>query len=184
MWRVCKNILPTKCRLRAKGLEVETNCDVCGRDKIVSHILWGCKIAAAIWSATRLKLPLLPESHLHFMDIAWEIRERCSVVDWELFAITGWSLWSNRNKLRHEGKEKTVAELVRFVADYAKEMRQPQQVHPHPSNLGTLSWTPPPPSIGWYKINTDGAVFGNIGCCDVGVVIGNDRDELMGSMSK
>ena len=80
MWRVCKNILPTKCRLRAKGLEVETNCDVCGRDKTVSHILWGCK-TAAIWSATRLKLPLLPESHLHFMDIAWEIRERCSMVD-------------------------------------------------------------------------------------------------------
>ena len=145
MWRVCKNILPTKCRLKAKGLEVETSCDVCGRDKTVSHILWGCKTAAAIWSATRLKLPLLPESHLHFMDIVWEIRERCPVVDWELFAITGWSLWSNRNKLRHEGKGKTVVELVRFVADNAKEMRQPQQVHPHPSNLGMLSWTPPSP---------------------------------------
>ena len=38
--------------------------------------------------------------------------------------------------------------------------------------------------MSWYKINTDGAVFGNIGCCDVGVVIGNDRGELMGSISK
>lgn len=162
MWRACRNILPTKCRLKSKGLKVDTKCDVCGRDETGCHILWECKTAAEVWSATKLKLPLLPETHLEFMDIVWEIMERCPMVDWELFAIMGWSLRSNRNILRHEGRGKKASELVRSAAEYAKEVRQPQDVQARPSNSGMLSWTPP--STGWYKINTDEAVFGNIGC--------------------
>ena len=77
------------------------------------------------------------------MDIVWEIRERCLAVDWVLFAITGWSLWSNRNKLKHDGSGKTVAEMVRFIVEYAKKVRQSHQVNPRPPNSGMLSWTPP-----------------------------------------
>ena len=70
------------------------------------------------------------------MDLVWEIRESCPEVDWELIAVTGWSLWSNRKKLKHEGKGKTAAEMVRIAADYVKEVRRPQQVHSRSSNSG------------------------------------------------
>ena len=182
MWRACRNILPSKCRLKSKGLDVETNCDICGREENTSHILWGCKTVAEVWSASKVKLPYLLETHLEFLDIVWEIRERCSVVDWELFVITVWCLWNNRNTIRHEGRGKTVVEMVWMAAEYAKEVRQSHQVQTRSSPPGKLSWSPPNP--GWYKINADGAIFGDIGCSGMGVVIRNENGQLMDSICK
>ena len=40
------------------------------------------------------------------------------------------------------------------------------------------------PKAGWYKVNTDGVTFEDIKSCGVGVVIKNERGELMGALSK
>ena len=37
---------------------------------------------------------------------------------------------------------------------------------------------------GKYKINTDAAVFQDLGCCGVRVVIRNDKGQMMGAMCK
>ena len=41
-----------------------------------------------------------------------------------------------------------------------------------------------PPKQGWYKVNIDGATFDDIKCYGVGVVVRNERGELMGALSK
>ena len=124
MWRAAKNIFPTKLRLKAKGIGQEDNCDLRGLCESSGHILWGCKVAAAVWSATKTKLHSLPEPHLNILDIVWEIKEHCLGVDWDLFAVTTWSLWNNRNLVRHGGQCKRPEVIVREVAEYLKEVRQ------------------------------------------------------------
>lgn len=122
-----------------------TCCDLCGNNENSGHIPWGCTAAAELWSATNLKLPSLPEPHLDFQDIMWEIRERCPVVDWELFAITVWSLWNNQNSVRHGERSKRYDVIVKEVANYVKEVRQVQlaQTKPPPPSHGKPPWTPP-----------------------------------------
>ena len=59
MWRSCKNILPTKCRLKSRGFGDVVSCVMCGGDETSGYILWGCKATEEVWSATNLKLPSL-----------------------------------------------------------------------------------------------------------------------------
>ena len=74
LWRACKNILPTKLRLKAQGIDVDEKCDICGNVESSRHALWSCKIAEAVWSCTRLKLPYFQEPPRDFIDIMWEIK--------------------------------------------------------------------------------------------------------------
>ena len=49
---------------------------------------------------------------------------------------------------------------------------------PYDPNL----WRPPP--LGWYKVNVDGAVFKELGHYGIGVVVQNDKGQIMGALSK
>ena len=46
-----------------------------------------------------------------FVDIVWDILKRRPEIDWELFAVTTWSLWNNRNLVCHGRKSKR-SELI------------------------------------------------------------------------
>lgn len=121
LWRACKNILPTKLRLKARGIDENEKCDICGNAESSRHALWSCNIAKAVWSGTRLKLSFFQEPPRHFIDIMWEIKERGTGFNWELFAITVWCLWNNRNQVRHGGQGKNHKVIVREAMAYMKE---------------------------------------------------------------
>ena len=103
MWRACKNILPTKQQLRARGINIEDHYDLCGMSESSGHTLWGCKLAAEVWGDSRLKLPAVLNQPQEFLEIIWEVREGKPDTDWDLFAVTAGSIWNHRNAVRHGG---------------------------------------------------------------------------------
>ena len=104
MWRACRNILPTRNRLKVKGVDCE-DCYALGGDcETLGHILWDCIFAKEVWSETKIKLPALPKPMNVFLNLVWEIVDSCPNVNWVLFAVTAWSLWNNRNSVIHGGQ--------------------------------------------------------------------------------
>ena len=105
-------------------------------------------------------------------------------MDIEVLAITAWSLLMNRNAVHHGDPGKQAATIVtessRDMEEYclAQAPSSPWPVH-HPT-----SWSLPLPNI--FKVNTGGAVLGQLdkGRCGIGVVIHNDKGQIMGALSK
>ena len=72
----------------------------------------------------------------------------------------------------------TVKKAIKYLKEY-QAANQPTENNVAPN---VLKWRLP--KLGWYKVNTNGATFEDIKCCEVGVVIKNERGEIMGALSK
>ena len=125
-----------------------------------------------MWSGTKIKLPDLPEPVPEFLNLVWEVMDSHPNINWVIFAMTAWSLWNNRYTVIHGGQSKGQKGLIKSVAAYVEETKGEKitQRRAHPSDAQL--WTPP--KQGWYKVNTDGAVFRESGSCGIGVVVKNE----------
>ena len=65
-----------------------------------------------------------------------------------------------------------------LVEEFSEQLGAPKQ----PAPPRTERWIPL--SEGWYKVNMNGTVFKESGSSGIGIVIRNERGEIMGAMSK
>ena len=143
MWRACRNILPTRNRLKVKGVDCEDCCALCGDCETLGHILWDCIFAKEVWSETKIKLPALLEPVNVFLNLVWEIVDSCPNVNWVLFAVTSWSLWNNRNTIIHGGNSKGKEGLIKSVAGYVEEIKKEKTTQRRVFLGAAQKWNPP-----------------------------------------
>ena len=182
LWRACKNILPTNFCLTFRSVALDSSCGFYGGYESSGHALWDCAIAAKVWKGVGLNLPKLNQPMKEFIDVVWTLNERKGVLDWELFAITAWMVWNNRNTFKHEGRCKDPKKIAMEAKEYAKEVAKESLPPSCGTTTGRTKWRPP--QKGRYKVNVDGAVFTSLKSIGIEVVIRNEDGLIMGAMSK
>lgn len=80
-------------------------------------------LAKEVWKESGLKLPIWTNQQNDFIDILWKLRGT-EEFDWEVFAATAWSIWNNRNLVKHDGRCKLAKAIAKEVSNYAEEFRQ------------------------------------------------------------
>lgn len=78
-----------------------------------------------------------------FIDVVWTLKEKDGVSDWELFAITAWMIWNNRNMFKHEERCKDPKRIAMEAREYAKDVANeslPPSSGPAPVST---KWRPP-----------------------------------------
>ena len=102
----------------------------------------------------------------------------------DIVLMIAWSIWRNRNEVRHGGRKLTAAAIyglaTRLLEEYSTVQESP--IQPQGNSSGSNKWTPPPK--GWYKVNTDGAVFSKHKWTGIGVLVRDDQGRVVDAMSK
>ncbi|XP_065634478.1 uncharacterized protein LOC136069648 [Quercus suber] len=93
-----------------------------------------------------------------------------------------WSIWANRNEVRHGGTKKTAEALVKWSAQYLAEYRSANISTESVRRSQDVRWSPPPTAS--YKINVDGAVFKTQKSAGVGVIIRDEQGLVVAALSQ
>ena len=116
------------------------------------------------------------------MDLFCVLKKENDHIELEVLAIATWGIWNNGNEVQHGGTSKTAMVIINNACRYMEEYKQTVDLPaPHPTQTSTSQ---KPLLIDWYKINVDGAVFKETRQCGIGVVVHNDRGEIIGVLSK
>lgn len=90
--------------------------------------------------------------------------------EFELFLVQAWFIWSQRNRIAHGGSLQAPAQLNKRAGDFLEEFQQAQeQLIVTNTEERAQTWQPPPASK--FKLNFDEAIFADLGCSGVGVII-------------
>ncbi|XP_073121298.1 uncharacterized protein [Henckelia pumila] len=109
-WRVLNNMIPTEANLRAHHVPVIGFCPLCHfHNDSTTHALFFCLMVKSSWKITEFWHLLKQERNLDTWDLIHLMRANLKTLQFEMFAVCSWAIWTERNRLLHDKDSRTDA---------------------------------------------------------------------------
>ena len=121
-------------------------------------------------------------NQIDFMQLFEALEDRLSATEMELFLVQAWLILHQKNMVVHGGQMKDPQWLTKRAVEILEEYKKAQANMVISNGAPSSSyWQPPPQEVS--KLNFDAAIFSDLKCSGVGVIIRNSAGEVMGGMS-
>lgn len=184
LWRVCREAILVKKKLKRRKILTEGICDHCKLSlESVSHALWECPELLCIWNSIPAYSFHLTKTFTSLSELFLYVHEEGESLDW--LPTVMWTIWYRRNQIRVSNRDFPITQVIPQASQTVSDFHCANLLSQNPSSIHTESrvqWTPPPtvPS----KINFGGAKFQGIGRAGIGAVIRNFQGQAIANLSK
>ncbi|XP_030930941.1 uncharacterized protein LOC115956788 [Quercus lobata] len=185
IWRACKDILATKTNLRKHHI---TSNDLCtSRNKAAEtsgHMFWFYEKAKEVWNSSKMVFPFMITGNWEFIDIVWNVIKH-TPKDFGMLEKTTmicWEIWKNRNVMSLEGAGNQGYKVLKKALNQVEDNRATHEKVLPQRDKEEIYWSAP--REGRYKANVDGATFTKTQASGMGLVIRNNRGQVMVAMSR
>jgi hypothetical protein len=133
LWRLAKNILPTRANLAKKGVQIENLCPLCNSEpETIDHTFLHCQIARLTWFASQIGVHApqsMPLNQWLLQGLTCE-----ETMGTQLFCVLLWKIWGARNNLIFKNKPINPIEVAQDAMSFVQELPSYHQAR-NPTSL-------------------------------------------------
>jgi ribonuclease HI len=189
LWRICRNVLPTRSRLNSRGINCPVNCAGCNdaaEDSI--HVLFLCPRSVQCWQQARLwdQVSAGFNNNNNIIENIFSILHRLDKAQQEFFSVLVWSIWKCRNNKVWENVTDTAQTVCERARHLITSWRSAQNFQSHANITQPASqqtrWSKP--SIGRYKCNIDASFSHTDNKVGIGICIRDDNGRFVSARTE
>ncbi|CAN1249387.1 Putative ribonuclease H protein At1g65750 [Linum perenne] len=184
VWRLARNVVPTRVALRRRRINVPSLCGICGlADESQAHLFLNCPFAIDCWQHTTLSHVVNPAS-VEIADFdAWlrDLLQSTIITEKSKIVAVLWGIWRERNRRVWTQEAFAVPTAMKLALDEHLMWKQAQNLaatpRPNRPQPACGKWHAPPSGV--VKCNTDFALFAAEGSMGMGMVIRDSQGEVI-----
>ncbi|XP_045822165.1 uncharacterized protein LOC123915058 [Trifolium pratense] len=162
MWRLAKNILPTRSNLHKKGITLDLLCPLCSSEEESSqHLFLKCDMFKLTLFASHLGSHIPIDIDLHDWILKWLVCQDPLGV--QLFCTLLWKFWAGRNAVIFNGWQMDPTFLALDALSFVQEFNE---ANPSRNRRALVSQSISEPSRS--TCSSMNSMFVDAGCCNSG----------------
>jgi hypothetical protein len=181
IWRLAKNILPTRCNLLRKGVKLDPSCPLCNSEAETSnHLFMQCEIAKLVWFSSPLGIRSPSDIDVNDWLVQWlSCKDHFAA---QLFCTTLWKLWSARNQCHFKHQRALPHVITAEALDFVLEFNKANSSRKRTRQQNPASVIEPIYK-GFTTVQVDAGCYAN-GTVAMGCVIRNQTNDVILAASK